>query len=107
MRRSRQDEFRKVAEGSEALYGGRGASKDIFEGFVAWRGCWLCFVDFGELGTGAWRAWGGGFGGEVDERCWGRRNDEPPARSEVLTTTIILHSCNSYLALLLSLKYFS
>lgn len=34
IRRSRHELFRKVAEGSEALYGGKGESKDILDGEV-------------------------------------------------------------------------
>ncbi len=42
-RRSRQEELRKVARGSEALYGGRGDSKDIWGGGtkVVWRGTFI------------------------------------------------------------------
>lgn len=49
-RRSRQEELRKVARGSEALYGGRGGSKDIGGG-----------------GTRSlWQEWGGSPNGNRD-----------------------------------------
>jgi hypothetical protein len=43
-RRSRHDELRKVADGSEALYGGRGLSKDIFFGCGKLHGASPLFV---------------------------------------------------------------